>query len=135
MNRILMSIVAAALTAGVIGYQRLTIASLDAEIALHKHRAENAIQRRNALATELQASEASKQTLLAGLQHSQTVLADRDAALQQAQQKLAELSNTLRGLRKNDNEYKYWSQARVPDGVIRLLRHSRTGESDRQNGG
>ncbi|HGY0940897.1 TPA: hypothetical protein ACNUTR_003629 [Vibrio cholerae] len=134
MNRLVIAALVGLLTLGVIGYQGMMIKALKAEAALQKDKADQAIQNRDEVAAELQYSEASKQALIADLKHRDAVLADRDAALQKSQQELAELSETLRGLRKNDDEYKTWSQARVPDSVIRLLRHTRTTESDREDG-
>ena len=134
MNRLVIAALVGLLTFGVIGYQGMMIKALKSEAALQKDKADQAIQNRDEVAAELQYSEASKQALIADLKHRDAVLADRDAALQKSQQELAELSETLRGLRKNDDEYKTWSQARVPDSVIRLLRHTRTTESDREDG-
>nr|AKN37335.1 hypothetical protein [Vibrio sp. 1F_97] len=119
---------------GTIGYQGMMIKALNAEVALANDKTEQANKNRDEVAASLRDSEASKQALIADLKHRDAVLAKRDAALQKSKQELAELSNTLRGLRKNDDEYKTWSQARVPDAVIRLLRHTRTGESDSEDG-
>ncbi|ELB2912189.1 hypothetical protein QNE52_002866 [Vibrio parahaemolyticus] len=134
MNRLVIGVVAALLAIGTIGYQGMMIKALNAEVALANDKTEQANKNRDEVAASLRDSEASKQALIADLKHRDAVLAKRDAALQKSKQELAELSNTLRGLRKNDDEYKTWSQARVPDAVIRLLRHTRTGESDREDG-
>ncbi|HGS5314536.1 MULTISPECIES: hypothetical protein [Vibrio] len=134
MNRLVIGVVAALLAIGTIGYQGMMIKALNAEVALANDKTEQANKNRDEVAASLRDSEASKQALIADLKHRDAVLAKRDAALQKSKQELAELSNTLRGLRKNDDEYKTWSQARVPDAVIRLLRHTRTGESDSEDG-
>lgn len=134
MNRLVIGVVAALLAIGTIGYQGMMIKALNAEVALANDKTEQANKNRDEVAASLRDSEASKQALIADLKHRDAVLAKRDAALQKSKQELAELSNTLRGLRKNDDEYKTWSQARVPDAAIRLLRHTRTGESDREDG-
>lgn len=134
MNRLVIGVVAALLAIGTIGYQGMMIKALNAEVALANDKTEQANKNRDEVAASLRDSETSKQALIADLKHRDAVLAKRDAALQKSKQELAELSNTLRGLRKNDDEYKTWSQARVPDAVIRLLRHTRTGESDSEDG-
>lgn len=134
MNRLVIGVVAALLAIGTIGYQGMMIKALNAEVALANDKTEQANKNRDEVAASLRDSEASKQALIADLKHRDAVLAKRDAALQKSKQELAELSNTLRGLRRNDDEYKTWSQARVPDAVIRLLRHTRTGESDSEDG-
>lgn len=134
MNRLVIGVVAALLAIGTIGYQGMMIKALNAEVSLANDKTEQANKNRDEVAASLRDSEASKQALIADLKHRDAVLAKRDAALQKSKQELAELSNTLRGLRKNDDEYKTWSQDRVPDAVIRLLRHTRTGESDREDG-
>ncbi|MFA0520019.1 hypothetical protein AB4501_24025, partial [Vibrio sp. 10N.222.55.E8] len=114
MNRLVIGVVAALLAIGTIGYQGMMIKALNAEVALANDKTEQANKNRDEVAASLRDSEASKQALIADLKHRDAVLAKRDAALQKSKQELAELSNTLRGLRKNDDEYKTWSQARVP---------------------
>ncbi|HAS6505808.1 TPA: hypothetical protein GRR52_23800 [Vibrio parahaemolyticus] len=107
------------------GWQRNAIQSLESDLALANQKAEQLRINRDELAIDLAESEASKAALIAELKHREAILANRDAALNRSKQELAELSEKLRGLRKTDEEYKTWSDARVPDSVIRLLRNTR----------
>jgi septal ring factor EnvC (AmiA/AmiB activator) len=125
MNRVTIGIVAGLLLIVLFGWQRSAIQSLESDLALANQQAEQLRQKRDELATDLAESEASKDELIAELKHREAVLATRDAALSRSRQELAELSEKLRGLRKTDEEYKTWSDARVPDSVIRLLRNAR----------
>ncbi|EMK3400831.1 hypothetical protein V8066_004533 [Vibrio parahaemolyticus] len=125
MNRVTIGIVAGLLLIVLFGWQRSAIQSLESDLALANQQAEQLRQKRDELATDLAESEASKAELIAELKHREAVLATRDAALSRSRQELAELSEKLRGLRKTDEEYKTWSDARVPDSVIRLLRNAR----------
>ncbi|HIF9531201.1 TPA: hypothetical protein ACX6S4_003620 [Photobacterium damselae] len=125
MNRVTIGIVAGLLLIVLFGWQRYAIQSLESDLALANQQAEQLRQKRDELATDLAESEASKDELIAELKHREVVLATRDAALSRSRQELAELSEKLRGLRKTDEEYKTWSDARVPDSVIRLLRNAR----------
>lgn len=125
MNRVTIGIVAGLLLIVLFGWQRSAIQSLESDLALANQQAEQLRKKRDELATDLAESEASKAELIAELKHREAVLATRDAALSRSRQELAELSEKLRGLRKTDEEYKTWSDARVPDSVIRLLRNAR----------
>lgn len=125
MNRVTIGIVAGLILIVLFGWQRSAIQSLESDLALANQQAEQLRQKRDELATDLAESEASKDELIAELKHREAVLATRDAALSRSRQELAELSEKLRGLRKTDEEYKTWSDARVPDSVIRLLRNAR----------
>ncbi|PSB82778.1 hypothetical protein C5F61_00030 [Photobacterium damselae subsp. damselae] len=125
MNRVTIGIVAGLLLIVLFGWQRSAIQSLESDLALANQQAEQLRQKRDELATDLAESEASKDELIAELKHREAVLATRDAALSRSRQELAELSEKLRGLRKTDEEYKTWPDARVPDSVIRLLRNAR----------
>ncbi|HAS6050376.1 TPA: hypothetical protein I7138_20310 [Vibrio vulnificus] len=133
MNRATIGIIAGLLLIVLFGWQSSAIQSLESDLALKKQEAEQLINKRDELATDLAESEASNDALITELKHREAVLANRDAALSRSRQELAELSEKLRGLRKTDEEYKTWSDARVPDSVIRLLRNARdSGHSENQ---
>ncbi|WP_143169380.1 hypothetical protein [Vibrio quintilis] len=132
MNRIMIGIVVSILVAGLFGWQRYAIHSLESKLMLANRKAEFLRNNRDELALELKDSEASKQALARELKQQEAVLARRDAAITRSRKELAELSEQLRGLRKTDEEYKLWSDAHVPDAVIRLLRNTRN-QSDRED--
>lgn len=133
MNKVVIGIIAGMLLGVVIGWQRVVIQSLESDLTVKKRHAEQLRQKRDELASDLAESEADKEVLMAELKHSEAVLSRRDADLLRSKQALAELSERLRGLRNTDEEYKTWSDARVPDSVIRLLRHTRKpGNSENQ---
>jgi flagellar motility protein MotE (MotC chaperone) len=131
MNRLIIGAFGLLLTASLIGWQAFSIKALRAEVKLANERAEQLQVNRDELAASLADSERDKKELWAEFEENVAVLASRDAELKKSRQELAELSETLRGLRKHDEEYKKWSDARVPDAVIRLLRNTRAkGDSE-----
>lgn len=107
------------------GWQRYAIQSLKHDLVISNQHINQLRKNRDDLARNLTASEADKASLIEELQHRDLVLTSRDSALATSRKELAELSEKLRGLRKTDEEYNTWSQAHVPDSVIRLLRSTR----------
>ena len=115
-----------------IGYQNLMIEALEAKQLVDANKITAVQNVRDELVISLQQSEASINKLNKDLLHREAVLAARDEALKINQKELAELSSTLRGLRKTNEKFKTWSDAHVPDAVIRLLRQTRY-KSNNQN--
>ncbi|MEZ9525707.1 hypothetical protein [Enterovibrio norvegicus] len=133
MNRTVLLFGAAALAVGVMGYQGLMIKALKADVKVEQSIAQRITENRDELAAQLMDSETTKSQLITQIEHLGAVLASRDMALTQSHQELVELSDSIEGLRNHNDEFKTWSSARVPNAVIRLLRHARTPESDREN--
>tara|TARA_R110001606_G_C15105678_1_gene620267 strand:+ start:22 stop:420 length:399 start_codon:yes stop_codon:yes gene_type:complete len=113
------------------GWQQYSIKSLESEIGLLQVNYDQLLSERDTLAVALVGSEESKKRLADEMRQLDEILAGREAKLLSSKQKLAGLSEELRGLRKTNAEYKMWSDAHVPDAAIRLLRNTRNaGDSE-----
>lgn len=108
------------------GWQQYSIKSLQSEIGLLQSNYDQLLGERDTLAVALVESEGLKKRLVDEVRQLDEVLAEREAKLLSSKQRLAGLSEELRGLRKANAEYKMWSDAHVPDAAIRLLRNTRS---------
>jgi chromosome segregation ATPase len=108
-------------------WQQSAIDSLESEVVLMEKDNKDLSRQKDTLAAELVESEESKTRLSNEIRQLDKVLAEREAKLLSSKQELAGLSETLNELRKTDVEFKEWSDAHVPDDVVRLLRNTRKG--------
>lgn len=130
MNKILIYAVIALCAFSFAAWQQASIDSLESEIVLMSKDYKALSLEKDTLAAELVESEESKKRLSNAIRQLDKTLAEREAKLLSSKQRLAELPDIQRGLRKTDAEFNGWSDAHVPVDLVRLLRNTRKGDSE-----
>lgn len=130
MNKFLIYAVIALCVFSFSAWQQASIDSLESEIVVMNKDYKALSLEKDTLAAELVESEESKKRLSNAIRQLDKTLAEREANLLSSKQRLAELPDIQRGLRKEDAEFKDWSDAHVPVDLVRLLRNTRKGDSE-----
>lgn len=104
-----------------LGIQQWRIGHLNSDLTAANRDIKTLKTDRDELARSLTSSEADNAALNKEIKRREQLLLERNKVATAQRKQLAELTDKLDGLRKTNENVKSWSNARVPDDVIRLL--------------